>query len=41
MPELSALLEGQESSLAIEDIQVAMSSLEDVFLDVIKKAEAE
>lgn len=41
MPELFALLEGQESSLGIEDIQVAMSSLEDVFLDVIKKADAE
>ena len=34
-------LEEQQQTLGIDDLQLSMSTLEDVFLDVIKKAEAE
>ena len=41
LPNMFRALEQEQQSLGIEDLQLSMSTLEDVFLDVIKKAEAE
>ncbi len=41
LPNLFRALEEEQQALGIDDLQLSMSTLEDVFLDVIKKAEAE